>query len=66
MVDHVEDVDKRITRMRAIAGAATLLEKEHAGSVEAAAKIAADDCIAMTEGLTPDNLFPTKPDKTKS
>jgi hypothetical protein len=52
--------------MRAIAGAATLLEKEHAGSIEAAVKIAADECIAMTEGLTPDNLFPTKPEKTKS
>jgi hypothetical protein len=63
----VEDMEERVARLKALLPAALLenLAGKLTGSCHDVFYMAADECAAMGM-MTPDSLFPTKPDKSKS
>ena len=64
----MEDLNDRLAQMRVLARAhlAVGADVEHAASIRAAFDKAGEEFDAVRRDLTPDNLFPKKPDKTKS
>ena len=63
----MEDLDDRLAQMRVLARAhlAAGADVEHAASIRAAFDRASEEFDAIHRDLTPDKLFPKKPDKTK-
>jgi hypothetical protein len=64
----MEDLQDRLARMRDLARAhlAVGVDVEHAASIRAAFDKAREEFDAVRLDLSPNKLFPKKPDKTKS